>query len=265
MTTPRIYKTEAIVLRQRKLGEAGKIITLYTPNYGKLEAVAKGVRRPKSRLGGHLEVLTHSTVMLAQGRNLDVVSQAQTVESFAPLRGDLHRLSRALYTAELVDRFSPEGAESYQVFQLLVATLRRLATARNVDTVVRYLEMQLLTLSGFQPQLARCVNCEQPLAATPNYFSPAAGGVLCPSCGPEAAGSRTLSLNALKVMRLLQSGSFAEVSRVRVNPALAQEIEMHLRAYLIHVLERDVRSAAFIDRLRREDFWEPAGASSEKD
>ncbi len=262
MTTPRIYKTEAIVLRQRKLGEAGKIVTLYTPNYGKLDAVAKGVRRPKSRLGGHLEVLTHTAVMLAQGRNLDTVTQAQTVESFAGLRADLHRLSRALYAAELVDRFSPEGAESYQVFQLLLATLRRLVSAKNVDTVLRHLEMQLLGLSGFQPQLARCVNCDRALAAASSYFGPGTGGVLCPSCGPEAAGARTLSLNALKVMRLLQSGSFAEVSRVRMGPALAQEVEMHLRAYLVHVLERDVRSAAFIDRLRREDFWQPAGVSS---
>ena len=262
MTTPRIYKTEAIVLRQRKLGEAGKIVTLYTPNYGKLDAVAKGVRRPKSRLGGHLEVLTHTAVMLAQGRNLDVVTQAQTVESFAPLRADLHRLSRALYAAELVDRFSPEGGESYQVFQLLLATLRRLATARNVDTVLRHLEMQLLTLTGFQPQLGRCVNCEQALAPAPSFFSPAAGGVLCPPCGPKVAGSRPLSVNALKVMRLLQRGSFAEASRVKMGSTLAQEVEMHLRAYLIHVLERDVRSAAFIDRLRREGMWEPAEVSS---
>jgi DNA repair protein RecO (recombination protein O) len=262
MTTPRIYKTEAIVLRQRKLGEAGKIVTLYTPNYGKLDAVAKGVRRPKSRLAGHLEVLTYTAVMLAHGRNLDIVTQAQAMESFAPLRADLHRLSRALYAAELVDRFSPEGAESYQVFQLLLATLRRLGAARNVDTVLRHLEMQLLTLAGFQPQIARCVSCQRALAATPNYFSPAAGGVLCPSCGPEAGGARPLSLNALKVMRLLQSGSFAEVSRVRIGPALAQEIEMHLRVYLIYVLERDVRSTAFIDRLRREGLWEPAAVSS---
>jgi len=262
MTTPRLYKTEAIVLRQRKLGEAGKIVTLYTPNYGKLDAVAKGVRRPKSRLAGHLEVLTHTMVMLAQGRNLDVVSQAQAMESFASLRADLHRLSRALYAVELVDRFSPEGAENYHVFQLLLVTLRRLAAAGNVDTVLRYLEMGLLSLAGFQPQLAHCVSCERPLPAAPNQFGPAAGGALCRSCGPKVAGSRPLSLNALKVMRLLQSSSFGEVSRVRIGPDLGQEIEMHLRAYLVHVLERDVRSAAFIDRLRREDFWQPAGVSS---
>jgi DNA repair protein RecO (recombination protein O) len=259
MPPPRVYKTEAIVLRQRKLGEADKIITLYTPNYGKLEAVAKGVRRPKSRLAGHLEVLTYTSAMLAQGRNLDVVTQAQAVEVFVSLREDLHRLSRALYTAELVDRFSPEGAESYHIFQLLLATLRRLAEGAAADVVVRYFEMQLLHLAGFQPQLHRCLGCQRPLTPVPNCFSPAAGGVLCSSCGSGAMSSRPLSVSALKVMRLLQRGSFGDVLRVRIGSTLAQEVEFHLRAYLIHVLERDVRSAAFIDRLRREGVGEPAG------
>jgi len=261
MPPPRVYKTEAIVLRQRKLGEADKIITLYTPNYGKLEAVAKGVRRPKSRLAGHLEVLTYTSAMLAQGRNLDVVTQAQAVEVFASLREDLHRLSRALYTAELVDRFSPEGAESYHIFQLLLATLRRLAEGAGADVVVRYFEMQLLHLAGFQPQLHRCLGCQRPLAPVANCFSPAAGGVLCASCGSGAVSSRPLSVSALKVLRLLQSGGFGDVLRVRLGTVLAHEIEFHLRAYLIHVLERDVRSAAFIDRLRREGMGEPAGVA----
>jgi DNA repair protein RecO (recombination protein O) len=261
MPPPRVYKTEAIVLRQRKLGEADKIVTLYTPNYGKLAVVAKGVRRPKSRLAGHLEVLTYTSVMLAQGRNLDVVTQAQVVESFAPLREDLHRLSRAIYTAELVDRFSPEGAEGYHIFQLLLATLRRLAEGARADVVIRYFEMQLLNLAGFQPQLHHCLGCQRPLAPVPNCFSPAVGGVLCPSCGSGAVSSRPLSVSGLKVMRLLQRGGFGDILRVRIGPTLAQEVEFHLRAYLIHVLERDVRSAAFIDRLRREGVGEPAGVA----
>jgi DNA repair protein RecO (recombination protein O) len=261
MPPPRVYKTEAIVLRQRKLGEADKIVTLFTPNYGKLEAVAKGVRRPKSRLAGHLEVLTYTSAMLAQGRNLDVVTQAQAIESFAPLREDLDRLSRALYAAELVDRFSPEGAESFHIFQLLLTTLRRLAAGASADVALRYFEMQLLNLAGFQPQLHNCLGCRRPLMPVSNYFSPAAGGVLCPSCGSGTVSSRPLSVSALKVMRLLQSGGFGGVLRVKIGSALAREIEFHLRAYVIHVLERDVRSAAFIDRLRREGVGEPAGVS----
>jgi DNA repair protein RecO (recombination protein O) len=199
--------------------------------------------------------------MLAQGRNLDVVTQAQAIESFAPLREDLDRLSRALYAAEVVDRFSPEGAESYHVFQLLLATLRRLAGSGPADVILRYFEMQLLDLAGFQPQLQRCLVCERPLKPVPNYFSPAAGGVLCPRCGSGVVSSRPLSVSALKVLRLLQSGGFGDILRVRIGSSLGQEIEFHLRAYVIHVLERDVRSAAFIDRLRREGVVEPAGVS----
>ena len=262
MTRPRVYKTEAIVLRQRKLGEADKIVTLFTPNYGKLDSVAKGARRTKSRLAGHLEVLSHVAVMLAEGRNLDVVTQAQVIEGFPPLRENLERLSRAVYAAELVDRISPEGEGSYHVFQLLLATLRRLAEAKNVDIVLRYFEMQILTLTGFQPQLERCVACEGRLSPVPNYFSSPAGGALCPSCSEGVAAPRPLSVNALKVLRLLQRSDFAEVSRVRMSPVLAQEVELHLRSYLIHVLERDVRSAAFIDRLRREGPQEPTSRNT---
>ncbi len=257
MTRPRVYKTEAIVLRQRKLGEADKIVTLFTPNYGKLDGVARGARRTKSRLAGHLEVLTHVAVMLAEGRNLDTITQAQAIDGFSPLREDLERLSRAVYAAELVDRISPEGEGSYQVFHLLLTTLRRLAEAGNVDTVLRYFEMQILSLTGFQPQLEQCVACGERLSAVPNYFSSSAGGVLCPSCGEGIAVPRSLSVNALKVLRLLQRGAFGEVARVKMSPGLAQEVELHLRSYLIHVLERDVRSAAFIDRLRREGVPEP--------
>ena len=123
MTTQRLYNTEAIVLKKHEVGEANSILTLYTPHLGKLRAIAKGVRRPKSKLGGHVEILTYSKVLLAQSQNLDIITQSQTIESFLPLRGDLWRTSRALYIVELVDQFSAEGEENYPLFRLLVDTI----------------------------------------------------------------------------------------------------------------------------------------------
>src|SRR5438045_4093476 len=108
---PRVYRCEAVVLRQRRLGEADRILTLYTPQLGKVEAVAKGVRKQTSRKAGHLEPLTLSSLLIASGRNLDIITQAETVESFLPLREDLTRLSRGMYVAELVDRFSESRSE----------------------------------------------------------------------------------------------------------------------------------------------------------
>src|SRR3990172_155880 len=133
MPRPRVYKAQAIVLRQRKLGEADKIVTLFCAHKGKLDAVAKGVRRTKSRLAGHLEPLTLGSYLIAQGRDLDIVTQAETGGAFRGLRDDLQRLSRGLYCAELVDRLTPERSEGHPVFLLLRDTLSRLSARDELD------------------------------------------------------------------------------------------------------------------------------------
>lgn len=252
MTIPRVYRADAIVLRQRRLGEADKIVTLHTAQHGKLDAVAKGVRRPTSRLGGHLEALNHVALLLARGRDLDVITQAQTVEPFRVLRDDLNRLSCALYAAEIVDRITPERAPALAVFNLLLNTLRRLSDGVGVWLVLRYFEMQLLDLSGYRPELMECVTCRQRLQPVVNSFSPVAGGALCRPCAIVTRGvARPLTVNALKVLRLLQRETFEAAARLQVPPPLDAEIEGHLRSYLYHVLERDVRSAAFVEILKQ--------------
>jgi DNA repair protein RecO (recombination protein O) len=252
LPAPRVYKTVAIVLRHRKLGEADKILTLFTANHGKLDAVAKGVRRPTSKLAGHVEPLTYSTFLLAQGRELDIVTQAETLEPLTLVRENLERLGRGLYAAELVDRFTPDRQESYPLFRLLLETLRRLAARDDLDLVLRYFEVQLLHELGYRPQLDRCVSCEGALEPTTNFWSAAAGGVLCPACATDDPLARELSLGALKVLRLLQRSGFGDAARVRIAAGLAQELERHLREYIRYVLERDLRSTAFLDTLRRQ-------------
>jgi len=251
MSAPKLYKTTAVVLRQRKLGEAGKILTLFTPNLGKLDAVAKGVRRPKSKLAGHVEPLTYTTFLLAKGRELDIVTQAQALEAFLPLREDLERTGRALYVAELVDRFTPERQESYPLFRLLLETLQRLATGDRLDIALRFFEMRLLDCLGYRPQLEECVACGKTLEPVVNAWSAESGGVVCAACARALPMSQPLSLNALKIMRLLQKGSYADCARVKTAPALEMELERHLRQYLFYLLERDVRSTRFLDTLRR--------------
>ena len=183
---------------------------------------------------------------------MEVIAGCDTLESFQRLRDDLDRLSRALYVAELADRFLPERVENAATYRLLLETLRRLQGDADQDIVLRYYEMRLLDLSGFRPELARCLGCDQPLQPQQNFFAPAAGGTYCSSCGVGATGSRTLSLNGLKVLRLLQRASYKETVRLSMPPALAQEVERHLRSYIVYMLERDVNAAAFVERLRRE-------------
>jgi DNA repair protein RecO (recombination protein O) len=248
---PRVYKTPAIVLRHRNLGDADKIITLYTANLGKLDAVVKGARKTKSRLAGHAEPLAHATFMLAKGRSLDVVTQVETTEPFASLRDDLERMSRAIYVCELLDKFTEPHAENFGLYRLLLDTLRRIGSRDDVDTPVRYYEMTLLREMGYTPELDACVACRSKLSPETNYWSAGAGGVVCPNCRRDESAVRPISANAIKLLRLLLHGRFADVARVNVAPDLGVELERALGEYVRWVLERDVRSAAFVDTVRR--------------
>ena len=126
MAQPRVYRTEAIVLRQRPLAEADKVCVLFTPLHGRIEAVAKGVRRSRSRLAGHVEPLTRSRFLIARTRSLDIITQAETVDAFPALHAELDRLGLALCAAELVDRFTDTAADVGALYRLLLDTLGRL-------------------------------------------------------------------------------------------------------------------------------------------
>lgn len=251
MDKPKVYRTKAIVLRHSRLGEADKILTLYTPYLGKIRATAKGVLRPTSRIGGHVETLNHSMLLLARGRNLDIVTQAQTIDSFQPIRLDLSRASAGFYTAEIVDRLTEEEAPSYQIYHLLLNTLHWLCEGENPLLTLCYLELQLLDLTGFRPELVLCLRCREPVPQSTNLFNPALGGLLCAGCGSEEDGSRWISVNSLKVMRFLQGSGLQEAMRLQVDGGLMREVESILRQYVSYVLEREVRSARFLDLVGR--------------
>ena len=250
MAKPRVYKTEAIVLKRNDLGEADSIITLYTPNLGKIRAVVRGVRKPKSKLGGHLDLLTQSALLLAHGQTLDVITQSQTIESFLPLKSNLKNISCALYMAELVNQFTAEGAEHYPVYRLLVDDLLWLCEARDSDVVLRHFELHLLSHLGYQPELYQCLNCKSPLTPERNLFSASGGGVLCSKCAGSEPATRPISVDALKVMRFLLSNTPASAGRLRMGRAISREVEQLLRWYIRYILEREVKSLEFLDHLR---------------
>ena len=252
MTAPRTYQTEAIIIKRIKLGEADRILTLYTPELGKLKAVAKGTRRPQSKLGGHVELLTHSRLMLARGRNLDIITQAQTIDNFLPIKDDLERISHGLYIAELIDSFTGEHIEDRPLFDLLLETLKQLSQTKDCELILRYFELHLLDHLGYRPQLQHCTDCNSPLKPDSNFFSSTLGGVLCHNCGFNEPMARPLSLNALKVLRLWQNCDFAAARQVKINQKLAAELEQVIAEYIKYLLERQLKSTAWLDKLKRE-------------
>ena len=249
MPKPRTYQTEAIIIKKTKLGEADRILTLYTPHLGKLQAVAKGVRRPRSKLAGHLELLTHSQVSLARGRNLDTITGSQTINSFLSLKSDLELTSYALYATELLSQFTADGIENHPLFQLLLETMHNLCQSGDNELVLHYFELHLLDRVGYRPQLHQCVACHRALEPATNWFSPAAGGILCPNCRHQPLAD-PVSVNALKVLRFLQNNSYEAASKLKLSPELSHELTRIIRNYVKYLLEREVKSAAWLDTLR---------------
>ncbi|MFO8102378.1 MAG: DNA repair protein RecO [Dehalococcoidia bacterium] len=252
MPAPRTYKTEALILKHIDLGEADRIITIYTPNRGKVRAVARGVRKTKSKLGGHVEPLTQCSLMLSRGRNLEVINQSQVIESFLPLHNDLQLTAQAMYLVELTDAFTSEHIENYPVYKLLLDALKHLSRTQRADLLFRYFEIQLLGYVGYRPELYECLHCRTPLEPIENFFSSSGGGVLCPSCAHTEPLVRTVSVDALKVLRLLQRGEYARASQLRIRGKLAREMEEILHEYVRYLLERELRSTGLIDLLKKD-------------
>jgi DNA repair protein RecO (recombination protein O) len=255
MTRTRFYNTEAVVLRKSDLGEADSIITLYTPLYGKLRAVARGVRRPKSRLGGHVELLTYSQMSLSQSRSLDIITQSQTIESFLPLRDDLWRTSQALYVAEIIGQSTAEEQGNYPLFKLLVDTLHWLCQAHDGEIALRLFELHLTQCLGYRPQLDECLVCRTSLQLGDSFhFTPTGGGVLCHYCRNQESIVYPLSTNALKIMRFLQGSDYVDADRLRLRPELSAELKRLMQGYVRCLLERKINSGEWLDRLKREGF-----------
>ena len=252
MSKPRTYQTEAIIIKKTKLGEADRILTLYTPDLGKIQAVAKGIRRPRSKLAGHLELITHSLVSFARGRNLDTIIGSQTINSFLPLKSDLNLTAYALYVTELVNQFTAEHIENHPLFQLLLQTMHQLCLTANPELLLRHFELHLLKEIGYRPQLQECVVCRQPLQPVINSFSSNAGGILCPDCQPSQIIVYPLSIDALKVLRWLQDSDFATISRLKMEPKLSHELERVSRNYIEYLLEREIKSVTWLDSLREQ-------------
>ena len=253
MPEPRNYQTEAIVIKKTKLGEADTILTFFTPHLGKIQGFARSLRKTKSKMAGHLELLTHSQVSFARGRNLDTITGSQTINSFLPLKSELWLTSCGLYVAELVNQFTVEHQENYSLFTLILEILEHLCRENNKELILRYFELHLLHSVGYRPQLRRCVICHRELEPTVNSFSPSAGGMLCPDCSYGQPLASTLSVNAQKVLRHLQNSPDCDTaSGVKVDPELAREIENVISGYLKHLLEKEVKSAAWLDTLREQ-------------
>jgi DNA repair protein RecO (recombination protein O) len=235
-----LYRERGIVLRTIKLGESDRIVTFMTEGRGKVRAVAKGVRKTKSKFGARLEPTSHVALLLYEGRELDIVTQAESLEQFRDVREDLDRLARSATLLEAVDQVSQEREANPRLYQMLLGGLRTLA-ARDAPLLVPAFLWKLLALEGFRPVLDVCASCGagDPLVA----FDLGEGGTLCRTC---RRGS-PISADALAVMRRILGGDLVGALDEAASPVTYEVDHLATRA-MEHHLERRLRSVGLLDR-----------------
>lgn len=248
-----VYKATALVLRRIPLGEKDKIVTLFTREYGKLAAVAKGARKTTSRLAGASEPVTLLRCLLAEGMNLDVLTQCEIKEGFTKIRADFGLVLRAIYACELLDKLTVERDPAPDAFDLLLSTLYILQRARDPDAALHAFELQFLALVGYEPRLDADVRSDRPFTPSdpPVAFSPSRGGLLSAVSADLVDDALPVSPDTVQAMRrLIAEDDARALATLELSQTAREETARLIRAHLRYRLEREVKSTEFLDAYR---------------
>lgn len=248
----RSIRTEGIILRRRDFGESDRILVLFTRKLGRVSGIAKGARKPSSKISGHLELFMRSSFLISRGRNLHLITQAETLDSFDKLRENLQGIGQGSYIVELVDAVTFEEGSNLNLYELLLSTLKALDSGEDTAIVTHFFELHLLGLVGFQPEFFICVECGKKITEQDQYISGELGGVVCPACMVAGSGVdiRPVSARILKYLRHFQRSSLQELLPLNLPVDIKRGLEEVIRYYLTHTLERHLNSPEFINRIK---------------
>ena len=247
-------RTEAIVLKTKNLREADKLITLYTREHGKMQAVAKGLRKVKAKYGASLEMFTHNQVMLFTKTERDIakVTGCKVLHPFYGLRESFFKYSMASYLLELVDQFSEHNQANDDIFNLLGKSLSlmetgALKTRENYLLLWDWFALKVLEYSGYRLALERCVLCQDRIAGYESlaFISLAQGGLICPECRGKAGVLEKLDQADLQGLRRLQVSELGHLAALDIDPAARLTIKNILEAYFAYLLGYTLNCSEF--------------------
>jgi len=236
------FKTRGIVIKRSNFGEADRLVTIFTEKYGKIRAIGKGVRKPLSKLAGHLELFCLVDFLIAEGRNLDIITGAETEKCFFNLRNNFQPTKVAFYIAEVTEKMIGEEEPHPEVFKLLEETLENL-NCREADLMLPYFELNMLSLLGYQPELAKCVLCGKKATQEGNFFSFQEGGLACEKCQSHDVA---ISEKAIKLLRLMINHKLKLIEKVKIDKNTASEVKKIANDYLNYTHQQEFKSRKFL-------------------
>ncbi|CAJ1003223.1 MULTISPECIES: DNA repair protein RecO [Bacillales] len=244
-----LVKWEGIVIRSVDYGESSKVVTLFTREHGKVGIMARGAKKPKSRLGAVSQLFTHGYYLCkaGPGSGMPDLSQGEIVESFRDLRQNLAATAYAAYIAELLDRLTDEREANPFLFHMVLLLFRYLDEGRDAEILCRIFETKMLRVAGIAPHLSGCASCGA--EREPYAISVSQGGLICPVCLPQDPYAIAVTPSVWKLLRLFQVFDLERLGEIEVKPATRSQLKHVLRSFLDQHLDLRLKSRAFLDQI----------------
>jgi DNA repair protein RecO (recombination protein O) len=248
------HRTEAIVLKLLDYGESDRIVTFLTTGFGKLTGIAKGAKRSRKRFANALEPFCSSRLLFTRRGpdSLALIEGSEVLCHFSAIRGDLEKTLMASYLIDLTDQFAPENKQNEELFRLLNDFLRLLEASPATETVLRFFEIRLLRLAGYDPVLSHCQACKTPLSKETTYlFAAAEGGIHCAACRPHDADAIPVSVGTIRSLLLGREMEIDRLDRIRLSDQSAAESRRLFSHFIRHILGRELKSVHVLNEIRR--------------
>jgi DNA repair protein RecO (recombination protein O) len=231
------FRTDALVLKNSDYRESDKLVTVFSRERGKIRAVARGVKKPRSSLRACVQPFCHTHLYFRQGKGLDLLTQGKLLHFFPNCREDFDRLLDALYIIELLDKTTMEQAALPGLFDTALEVLTYLNDQGQNPLLMRLFEVHLLVELGYHPELVHCVHCGQAVK-NPTIFDLPQGGVVCSSCAASTGSNFPLAADSLALFRFLTTASPSILNRIKPSPAALDQLKLFLEKYLEYHLEQ---------------------------
>ncbi|HVO68090.1 MAG TPA: DNA repair protein RecO [Syntrophales bacterium] len=254
MNTKTAHKSPAIVLYCLDYGESDRIVTFYTSDFGKIKGIAKGARRSKKRFSNALEPFSHGDVLYyKKGRGtLAFIEGFDIIDHFTNIREELEKTLISSYLIELVDKFTPEGKKNTELFHLLRNFLELIDTGNSLETLIRFFEIRLLKVTGYEPVLDRCMICKNPVNEKASYrFIVNDGGLRCDVCRQNNSGHLDVSLGTIKTLLLGKEIEIDRITRIVLSEQIAKESKNILVSLIYHLVGKEIKSLHVLNEIRK--------------
>lgn len=248
------YKTTGFVLRTLSYGESDLIVTFYSYEFGKFKGIAKGAKRSKKRFANVFEPFSLTSIIFSRKSRdmLAFIETCEIIDHYDAIRLDLEKTLIASYFIDLADQFSPEGKKNEEIFEHLQSFLTLLGAQKASDALVRFFEMRLLKLTGFEPALDHCINCKTPVAnGGTYYFYSREGGIKCVKCSGSEQYGQSISTGTIRTLLLGKDMDYDKIKQVMLSEMLARESRNILVGFITHVLNKEVKSLKIMEQVRK--------------